>query len=250
MGLKYTSDKWNKLAAKDPLWAVLTWEEKRGNNWQPADFYQNGEKAVRDILAVLAALNLKTDFEKILDFGCGAGRLTRALTGVGQKVWGVDAAKEMIEFASHDAQKPKNVEYALNNRPDLKIFPDNYFDGVFSLITLQHLPKKNIVKYVRELLRVLRPGGTLVFQLPAVPRELENSWTKRLKYRFKNLLPDFILMKYEALRAQNPLFLDMHGLSVRRVKKIIRQSGGRLLNIQSDQNAGPEWLSYQYVVTK
>lgn len=55
----------------------------------------------------------------------------------------------------------------LNDENHLRVFADASFELVHSRITLQHLPRRHIRSYLREFARILRPGGLIVFQLPA-----------------------------------------------------------------------------------
>jgi ubiquinone/menaquinone biosynthesis C-methylase UbiE len=58
-------------------------------------------------------------------------------------------------------------DFHINVETNLQLFDDSYFDLVYSVIGLQHQPRRAVVfSYVKEFLRVLRRDGLLVFQLP------------------------------------------------------------------------------------
>ena len=77
--LKNTKNEWETLAKLDSLWAILSEKNKRFGKWDVNEFFDTGEK---EIAAVIIYLKEKGVFLKrinrVLDFGCGVGRLTRA----------------------------------------------------------------------------------------------------------------------------------------------------------------------------
>src|SRR3954466_15239886 len=70
---------WQALGEDDPLWAILSQPDKRGGRWDADTFFAAGEQEVAAILAHCAALARPQAHRLALDFGCGVGRLTRAL---------------------------------------------------------------------------------------------------------------------------------------------------------------------------
>src|SRR6476646_9766793 len=71
---------WEGLAQADPLWAICTDPRKRHGHWTPEEFFGSGKKEVEAVLAYAAEIGLSIDgTSPSLDFGCGVGRLTRAL---------------------------------------------------------------------------------------------------------------------------------------------------------------------------
>ena len=99
---------------------------------------------------------------RILDAGCGTGGNARWLTRYGT-VWGVDLSAEAIRFCQ--ARKLTTVSRA--SVLDLP-FPNGTFDLVTSFDVIYHLAVANDVQALRELGRVLRPGGTLLVRVPAI----------------------------------------------------------------------------------
>lgn len=107
--------------------------------------------------------------DRVLDVGCGTGALTLAVAGaVGPAgtVVGLDANPEMLAVAR---RKPVQVEW-LEGRAEALPLPDNSFDAVASQFAFMFFDDK--AQALREMLRVLRPGGRLVV---AVCDAVENS---------------------------------------------------------------------------
>ena len=74
---KTLQDNWDPFGKQDPMWSILTRPDKKGNNWQPGEFFGAGIQAIEALLRELKTLNLPIPTRKALDFGCGVGRLTQ-----------------------------------------------------------------------------------------------------------------------------------------------------------------------------
>lgn len=112
--------------------------------------------------------------ERVLDFGCGVGRLDHALAEYCSEVVGVDIARSMIDEAKRLNRHPDRVRFVHYDGVRLP-FADNEFDSAVSLITIQHVPPDAQVACLTELSRVVRPGGIVVVQIPSGPPELDRA---------------------------------------------------------------------------
>ncbi|MET8310442.1 class I SAM-dependent methyltransferase [Micromonospora sp. NPDC005173] len=166
MNLNDVRRDWTKLGAEDPLWAVLVQPGKRGGRWDVEEFLATGRADVEETTGWLRQFGLPTRWERVLDFGCGVGRLSQALAPYADEVVGVDIAPPMLETARRLDRSAGNIRFVLNDAPDLSHFPDGHFDLVYSALVLQHLPRPAIDHYLAEFLRVLRPGAVAVVGLP------------------------------------------------------------------------------------
>jgi SAM-dependent methyltransferase len=153
---------WDELAGVDAMWAVLTYSEKKGC-WSEEEFFAHGEEEIAVLMKTLESLGYPKKHETALDFGCGVGRLTRAMTRRFSRVFGIDISATMIEAAR---RYTPSAAFAVNESTLLP-FPDKTFDLVYTRIVLQHLPSKDLIlDYTSELLRVIKEGGIAVFQFP------------------------------------------------------------------------------------
>ncbi|KRE56443.1 class I SAM-dependent methyltransferase [Phycicoccus sp. Soil748] len=111
---------------------------------------------------------------RVLDAGCGAGRMMPVLAGHGCRVEGVDLSPEMVRRSRRDhAAYPAQVA-SLADLP----FPDDCFDGVFSWYSTIHTPDADLPVVLHELRRVLGPGGLLLaaFQSGHGVRDVSGSY--------------------------------------------------------------------------
>ncbi len=172
--LQAVAETWEALARSDPLWAILSEPNKRGRHWDCDAFFGNGEQQVKELLARAEASGALIELGSALDFGCGVGRLSRALASRFDKVIGIDISETMIKIARELNTDRPNLGFLLNKHNDLKILGDSQFDFVCSHITLQHIRPKLAESYIREFFRVTRPGGHVYFQIPSHPRSAGN----------------------------------------------------------------------------
>jgi SAM-dependent methyltransferase len=189
---------WEELAAEDPLWAVLTDPSRRAGGWDVAEFLRTGEEEIEQLLVRAAELGLPAAFGSALDFGCGAGRLTRALAGRFGECVGVDISEAMVAEARRINADCDGCSFVVNDTADLRRFPDASFDLVYSTLVLQHLPGRRFVAaYVAEFVRLLSPGGVAVFQLPSALGLLHRLQAGRRLYAGLRLLrvPEQVLLR-------------------------------------------------------
>lgn len=103
--------------------------------------------------------------ESVLDVGCGTGTLAIAAkrqVGSSGSAFGIDPSPEMIARARSKASKAKSdVAFDIALAEALP-FPDARFDVVLSTVMLHHLRRSVREQAVREMKRVLKPGGRLL----------------------------------------------------------------------------------------
>ncbi len=158
---------WDEFARYDPLWAILSDPTKAGRQWDLPRFLETGRREISLLFYQLRALGLAVERTAALDFGCGVGRLSQPLAAHFDRVVGVDVSAEMIRLANAINQRPERVRYVCNVRDDLGLFASDEFSFVYSNVVLQHIVPSRALLYLGEMIRVLAPGGLLVFQLPS-----------------------------------------------------------------------------------
>lgn len=128
------------------------------------DFVTAGDSLVADIDAVLSEVGQSLSAAgRVLDFGCGPGRALRSLHYRGvpkENLYGSDIDAEAIEWAKENYERV--AHFGVNNHEPPTLYPDHFFDCVYSVSVFTHLPEEMQHRWLAELRRVTRPGGLLV----------------------------------------------------------------------------------------
>jgi SAM-dependent methyltransferase len=239
-----TADDWEKLAASDPLWAVMVAPEHKGNRWPVDEFMQSGRDDWAAQQAWLGELQLPASGERALDFGCGVGRMALALSASYETVVGVDISTSMLKLAAELDTSEGRCVYVENAATDLHAVDDYApFDFVHTLIVLQHVPNHLIPGYLSEFVRLLKPGGVLTFQLPERPVFS----VKGLAFRY---LPSSLVGFLQRRLFHYPAPMRMSGMSEASVRRVLNEAGATVVAIRSDDSYGGYWHSKRYVAKR
>lgn len=238
MGLEQVRRDWTRLGSTEPLWAVCVDPRKRDGGWDDDEFLASGRADIDPAVARLEELGIRPTGGRVLDFGCGAGRLSNALAAHFDEVVGVDISAPMLAEARRLDRSAGRITFALNERPDLSMFEDASFDLVYTDLVLQHLPPDLTEGYVREFARVLRPGGVMVLGVP----ESERRTFKGMVFRYAPwplvALAQRVLLRY-------PAPMRMHTLRTERIAALVPNA--RI--VASDEYwGGDHWLHLRHYV--
>ncbi|HSM76028.1 MAG TPA: methyltransferase domain-containing protein [Bryobacteraceae bacterium] len=156
---------WDARARENARYYVNTATE----NWTDESFFLSGEETVAgEILTDMTNIcqGKHPSQMRVLEIGCGAGRITRALARLFGEVHAVDVSGEMVCLARAALKDYPNAFVYQNNGTDLSVIPPLEFDFAFSMIVFQHIPSRDVIEtYVRETGRLLRPGALFKFQV-------------------------------------------------------------------------------------
>jgi SAM-dependent methyltransferase len=239
------SSNWNTLAELDPLWTILSDPEKKFGKWDPQDFFSTGAQEAERVLSMCKANSINVSYGRFLDFGCGVGRMTRGFAAYFSSCVGIDVSEKMVSLAKEfDTQMPR-CEFMTSDSQVLP-FADKTFDFVFTVLVLQHLPKKStILNYIAEFIRVARPNGVVVFQLPnEVPLRRRLQIRRRLWWLLSSIgIPRSWLFKELGLAP-----IKMNGIAKSEVEKFIRSRGATVQAVERYDAAEGQHHSYYYFV--
>ena len=171
MKLEELQKHWDEFGKVDPLWAILSAPGTEGGRWKLGEFFATGREEIKSVLDYVKVHNGSVPEGSALDFGCGVGRLTQALCPFFAKVTGVDIAPAMLEQANQLNQFPGQCSFVLNARDDLRILEDRTQAFIYTSRVLQHMSPAYSKSYIKDFLRILKPGGILVFQLTEGPAQ-------------------------------------------------------------------------------
>jgi len=177
--LEKMREDWDQRARENARHYVNT----ASTDWTDEDFFASGERTVaEEILTDMGNIcQGKPPAEmRVLEIGCGAGRVTRALAKLFGEVHAVDVSGEMVQLAREALKKQPNATVYQNNGKDLSVIPALEFDFAFSTIVFQHIPSREIIEnYVQEVSRLLRPGALFKFQVQGnlrVKSQPDDTW--------------------------------------------------------------------------
>ena len=108
---------------------------------------------------MLVWLHEKASPGLICDMGCGPGHIAAYLQAQGADVCGIDLSPGMIEQAS--ARNP-NIPFTVGDMMSLAKVSDASYSGIAAFYTLIHLTREQMPTAMRELWRVLKPGGVIL----------------------------------------------------------------------------------------
>ncbi len=170
---------WDKRAAEDARWYINTVRRQQTE----AEFDAGGRHEVQSqIVDSLALLTGDRDPRqlRLLEIGCGIGRMTKHLAEIFGEVYAVDVSAEMIRQAQARLPGLANVRLFETSGEDFALFPDQSFDVIFSAYVFQHVPSTAIIRgNLVDAWRVLKPGGVFKFVTNGVTAETadtKDSW--------------------------------------------------------------------------
>ena len=188
---------WEQKAQENPLSAVMTIQEMEG---APADdfspemleaFFTKGRLLFNNHIAPQLAGLAETDPRPlVVEYGCGAGRILRAVVEAGCPCAGIDISQTMLRHCARLVPEPALYPLDAAGRCAL---PSNSAALVYSYAVVQHISRlSNYVTAIDEMCRIVRPGGVLAVQVNCEdfaggdldnPDRTENFETYSLHYR-------------------------------------------------------------------
>ncbi|OYT72284.1 MAG: methyltransferase type 12 [Chloracidobacterium sp. CP2_5A] len=222
--LELTRLSWEHLGEHEPHWSVLSADEFKQANLDAhrERFYASGQHSAEQFLNLLrrnGCLPEKLSDKRIIEYGCGVGRVTHALAQRFGEVRAYDISAPHLELARQFAASLglDNIRFAQIKRPqDVTQLPQA--DAVYTTIVLQHNPPPVIRFILKALLDALAPSGVACFQLLTYQQGYAFSAEAYLR----------------ASPEQGRRVVEMHVLPQRRVFEIIAQSGCRVLETLDD----------------
>jgi SAM-dependent methyltransferase len=154
---------WNRRAQENAEFYIATSIEAG-----EAAFDASGQSDVRHFFDGLE--HLLHPAQDVVDLGCGIGRMDRHVAPRVRSLTGVDVSGEMVRRATARLGDLPNVRFVEVDGWSFRPLEDACAGLLFSHIVLQHTPRAVTRSYLRDARRILRPGGSFVFQIPeAVP---------------------------------------------------------------------------------
>jgi SAM-dependent methyltransferase len=151
-------DFWNRSADADSLTAILADGDERS--------YQSSGRTEAEALRRFLGPD-----SRVLDIGCGTGRVMEHIAPWCREVHGIDISERMVAGGRDRLAHLSNVRFHNGNGYDLAGFEDGSFDVVYSIVALQHMPRTVAYNYLLESYRVLTQDGVLWCYVPNLLRD-------------------------------------------------------------------------------
>ena len=172
---------WDERARIDEKFAI-----RAVLNQKEEEFWKSGKDDCISILGIgtktfeLISNGKNPKNMKVLEIGCGIGRILIPMANIFGEVVGIDVSHEMVNSGKKYIERIPKCKIFETNGSDLSILSSDYFDFCYSFIVFQHIPEKEIVKnYIKEISRVLKKDCIFIFQvrgnINTKPRET-NTW--------------------------------------------------------------------------
>jgi SAM-dependent methyltransferase len=151
---------WDAKAAENPYWYVSSYGPYARRDL--AEFWQTGRRIWQDLRHAIGYTPRHTDV--VVEVGCGVGRLTRAIAADVAHVHAFDISAGMLAVAR--LAGPVNATFHQGDGDSLVSIPTGSANLAVAYCVFQHLPSLAVLaRYVSEMRRVVKPGGTLAFTL-------------------------------------------------------------------------------------
>ncbi|HZP46956.1 MAG TPA: class I SAM-dependent methyltransferase [Vicinamibacterales bacterium] len=267
MRWRHTARYWHELGSRNPFGVILTGPDLQPREWDTEEFFRLGAQDVAYVCEQLAQIKPDLRRGRALDFGCGVGRVTRALAAQFDSVVGVDVARSMIATARRLNASIPNCTFRLNHAGRLRAFAAGTFDFVYSRLVLQHIPPRAAARYIQELVRVLAPGGVLMFQIPEPLEHDPDALFSAEERAFvdapiadtpvKRVVPRWIIHLYRHVRFRRIVRREgrvhrmyMFGMTRDAVLDVLRRTEAVVLRVDADRSHGTAEAGYVYWITK
>ncbi len=151
----------------------------RVDRWDPIDYEKNSDFQYESAMAELQRLAIKSN-QKIVDIGCGSGKITAALAKRVQagKVIGLDLSRKMVRYARKQYELLKNLMFIEMDAEALQFSDQGLkqfdYDWVVSFWTLSWI--KQHEKVISGIANCLKEGGSIFLIVPLNNVALENTF--------------------------------------------------------------------------
>lgn len=128
------------------------------NNKHDAISFLSHKKAYEEVVKYV-------ENKSVIEIGCGAGHGSKFLSQYAKNIFTVDLDKNSLDHAKK-SNYAANIEYVNANVLEGLPFDDNKFDVAICFQVFEHIHKKNSLRFITEIKRVLKPGSILILTTP------------------------------------------------------------------------------------
>jgi 2-polyprenyl-3-methyl-5-hydroxy-6-metoxy-1,4-benzoquinol methylase len=227
---------WERFGRDDPYYGVVSQDEMRGSLLDDevrSRFFQSGEEQVEELMRLLGRLAGAGDrLGRVLDYGCGVGRVLIPLASRAESAVGIDVSPSMLAEARRncDARGVENVELLAVDGLD-GLSPD--FDLVHCAIVLQHIPVRDGERIVSRLAGLVRPGGIGALHVQIGARRGLRAYNAAMRVKLVHNLANVVRR-----RPWSYPHMEMHIYDLGRLMLVLRDSGVSVVHTKLAERSG------------
>jgi SAM-dependent methyltransferase len=193
LDLKATDSAWEAWGRQDPYFGVITDPRFRRESLTPEakqEFFDSGRTHVEAILSVTRAVVVPAFSPKrVLDFGCGVGRLVMPFAKIAEEVIGMDVSDAMLTEAAQNCAREGISNARFVKSSDELAGLEGSFDLIHSFLVFQHIPIPRGRLLLRGLLSHLKPGGVGVLDFAYGKSYFPDSFGRPVAKKKKGVVP-------------------------------------------------------------
>lgn len=240
-----TDSHWEAFGKVDPYYGVLTdpkYRKVKSDEGIRDEFFSTGSRHVEGMLAVVERY-LQSGFApgRVLDFGCGVGRLTIPLSQRADEVVGVDVSDSMLAEARRNCDRAGAHNVALVKSDDQLSEVTGTFDLIHSFIVFQHIPPARGTALFSAMLPRLAEGGIGILHFTYwIPNSSSPTVTRRIyaaarteirrAAEFLRLLPR---------RSRSGPIMEMNAYDIGELLRTLQDSGCHRIHLRFTDHGGP-----------
>jgi len=156
---------WDSIAHWEPdMDEDAKWQAVRKHGASRIDVLHN-DKHQQRVLGVLLENIPPKKGDRVIDFGCGVGRISRQLSLIGCVVKAIDVSPKVIDYARDYCGDTGSIEFLIGDGHGCENIPDAWADKIVSAFVFQHMPTLQVVNdCLIDLYRVLKSNGKACIQ--------------------------------------------------------------------------------------
>jgi ubiquinone/menaquinone biosynthesis C-methylase UbiE len=144
---------WNAASVSDAMKLIVVNDDERF-------FEESGRDAAGPIIGLLGGESI------VLDLGCGIGRIAKHVAPHCAELVLADISPTMLEMAAERLAGLTNITVTTADVSSVPDVPDETIDLVYSILVLQHLEREDAFLMLRDIRRMLKPGGIAYLTFP------------------------------------------------------------------------------------
>jgi ubiquinone/menaquinone biosynthesis C-methylase UbiE len=241
MNLNRSADAdWELWGDKNPYFAVIGDPRCLDANLDGAaiqEFFSSGERHVEHLYEVIRKA-IRPEFQpaRVLDYGCGTGRLVIPFSARAQTVVGIDISTGMLKKARGNCDKFGASSAQLLHLDEMPSLAPGSFDFVHSFIVFQHIPVAEGELILHELIELLAEGGIGALHFTySRPRSVLKRAALALRYRFRIVHKLVNLIKGRSLSAPG---MQMNEYSMNRIFNILMDAHCTIMRVEFSDHSG------------